>query len=442
MHAETQSARRMSCDLAPSSPAQAARPSGSVAASAPRLNPALVIGIGIATAVRLPHTYAMVTAGTFAALLVLPFMLTRTFEGRLLRIAATGVLSCGALVAAARFNNVGVDRQAALAFLCLALMSIVVCVAASGRIDRIVSMVCGVEIGTILFNTFDGYTNTHGSFANLWKYGGVAAAVTVLALGAVNLRRERLWQPIVVLAALSVLTLFLNFRSHSIVCLATICLLLAKRDKVVHGRVRGRTWLVGALVLIALAYLPTAFLHGDFGRAVQLKTQQQVQGGGPALLAGRDEPPLSISAIVERPLEGWGDANHISGETIDRASSLAGHLGMHNYKTYLPLWIRPDGTVSLHSVALSAWAEGGLLAAVCPLLMIALVFRLAFMYSGRWSALVTFLALQALWDLIFSPWGYNQPAILACSVAFWLIGIPHIKRRRTRFERAAIRARP
>jgi hypothetical protein len=440
MHAEMKSPRRMSSDLVASSPTEASRPSGSDAHVAPRLNPALVIGVGVATAVQLPHTYAMVTAGTVVSLLALPFMLTRAHEARVLRFATTGVVACLALIAAARFNNVASDRQAALAFLCLALMSIAVHIGAGGRVDRIISIVCGVEIGTIIFNTLDGYANTQGSFANLWKYGGVGAAVTVLALAAVNLRREWLWQPIVVLGSLSVLTLFLNFRSHSIICLTTICVLLAKHDKAARGRVSIRTWLVGALVLVALAYLPGAFLHGDFGRAVQLKTQQQVQGGGPALLAGRDEPPLSISAIVERPFGGWGDADNISGTTIDRASSLAGHLGMHDYKTYLPVWIRPDGTVSLHSIALSAWAEGGVLAAICPLLIIGISVRLAFAYSGRWSALVTFLALQAIWDLTFSPWTYNQSAILACIFALSLAASPTIKRRRLRREGAATRA--
>jgi hypothetical protein len=380
----------------------------------------------------------MATAGTVLGVVALPFVLTRTHEARMLRFAATGVLSCGALIAAARFNNVAADRQAALAFLVLAVMSAAIHVGAGARVDRIVSIVLGVEIGTILFNVVGGYPNTQGSFANLWKYG-IAAAVTVLALGAVTLHRERLWQPIVVLGSLSVVTLLLNFRSHSVICLATICLLLAKHDKAARGRVSGRSLLVGALALVALAYLPTAIVHGDFGRTVQLKTQVQLEDGGPILLAGRVEPPLSITAILERPLGGWGDANHISQHTIDRAGALAGRWGM-DYKTYLPIWIRPDGTVSLHSVALSAWAEGGLLAAVCPLLLIGISLRLAFRYSGRWSALVTFLALQAVWDLVFSPWNFNEPAILACIVSLWIAAASN--RRGPRLARAALLGRP
>jgi hypothetical protein len=33
---------------------------------------------------------------------------------------------------------------------------------------------------------------------------------------------------------------------------------------------------------------------------------------------------------------------------------------------------------------------------------------------GRWSALVLTVALQCIWDLLFSPWTYNTIAEYAC----------------------------
>lgn len=96
---------------------------------------------------------------------------------------------------------------------------------------------------------------------------------------------------------------------------------------------------------------------------------------------------------------------------------------MVNPDSYRKIWIRDGGQVSLHSAFFESWAAGGILAAGFPLLLICLFSAAAIRARGQYAALVILVSMQGLWDVAFSPWGYNRPILFATSavLACWCI---------------------
>jgi hypothetical protein len=90
-------------------------------------------------------------------------------------------------------------------------------------------------------------------------------------------------------------------------------------------------------------------------------------------------------------------------------------------------WYLPNGDVSLHSVLLSGWVEGGIVAALLPLglLVAALMMVWNAPRYGIWAALVLQISVQAIWDLLFSPFSYNLlPAFAILALVFTARHLP------------------
>ena len=277
-----------------------------------------------------------------------------------------------------------------------------------------------VSIGSAMFYLIFRPTNTD-TFEHLWKYGlGPYVAIAI-----VWFLCERTDQRIIPLTALFVVgcsSLFLGFRSHGLVCFVVVVIILVRGDT--RGAA-GKAFkgAVAAVALYALSkVLPMGIAAGWFGQAVQARTMQQLGDNGPDILAGRVEPPLSLAAILKHPWIGWGNLNAIDNHTMSVGADIAYTLGMVP-DDYMRLWIRADGRVSLHSVFAEGWAEGGILAVVMPALLFGLFVVAIFKAHGRLAPLVVLVAIQGIWDVLFSTWGYNRGLTLAVSavLAAWAI---------------------
>ena len=114
--------------------------------------------------------------------------------------------------------------------------------------------------------------------------------------------------------------------------------------------------------------MPIAARAGLFGPALQHKKIEQESTNLPLLLAGRTEPPLSITAIMDRPLLGWGSAVNLTPDVYTQAEHLAVRMGYaptFPFDGYWRLW-SPPSEYSFHSILLGSWAEGGVLAVLLP----------------------------------------------------------------------------
>jgi len=255
-----------------------------------------------------------------------------------------------------------------------------------------------------------------GSFLDLWKYG-IAHSVTILILfGLVRAKMPPVLGPIA-LALLGLASLGLNFRSHALVCLLAAAVLFTHRF--LGSRLR-RGWQFAVIIAFGLVFayvMPIAARTGMFGPALQRKTFEQDATNLPLLMAGRTEPPMTITAIFERPLLGWGSAQHFTPELYTQAEHLAVRMGYAPTFPFDLYWRLPVFDYSAtHSALLGSWAEGGVVATLLPIWLLVACVGIVWNNPrfGLWSPLAVTVALQGIWDLLYSPWTYNLLAEHAC----------------------------
>ena len=219
------------------------------------------------------------------------------------------------------------------------------------------------------------------------------------------------------LAVLGLASLGLNYRSHALVCVLASAILFI--NYALGPRIR-RGWQFAGLVMVGLVFsyvMPAVAEAGLFGSALQRKTVTQDAINVPLLLAGRSEPPMSITAILERPLLGWGSAMKLTPDVYTQAEHLAIRMGFSPTFPFDLIWrLPPTDYSAMHSILLGSWAEGGVLAVLLPasLLVICLGIVWNFTRLGRWAPLGVTVALQGIWDLMYGPWQYNMIPTFAC----------------------------
>jgi hypothetical protein len=284
-------------------------------------------------------------------------------------------------------------------------------------VDRTAALVAGIAAGTAGFFLFQGIELTWtGNFLDLWKYG-IAHATTILILFGLIKARAPVLMPAVGLVLLGLASLGLNFRAHALVCLLTAAILLT--HQFLGARI-GRVWQLSAVIVFGFVFayvMPIAARAGLFGPALQRKTVEQDSTDLPVLLAGRTESPMTITAILERPLLGWGSATNFTPDLYTRAEHLAVRMG---YPPTFPFdinWRLPAVDYSAtHSVLLGSWAEGGLLAVLLPAWLLIACAGIVWNFTrfGQWAPIAITVALQGIWDLTYGPWTYNMIAEHAC----------------------------
>ena len=219
-----------------------------------------------------------------------------------------------------------------------------------------------------------------------------------------------------------------NYRSHALVCL------LAAATLFVHhflgARIR-RGWQFAGIVAFGLVFayvMPIAARAGLFGPALQRKTIEQEATDLPLLLAGRTEPPMTITAIIERPLLGWGSAMNCrrtctprpsisrcgwgSAPTFPFEAVLAAAAQRLLRDAFDPVWVPgPKAACWPCSCRRGCWSPASASSGTTR-------------GSDVWAPLGLTVALQGIWDLLYGPWTYNMVpeyaciALLFCAVHF------------------------
>lgn len=359
------------------------------------------------------------TAFTMMCLFAVPaVLLQRMSPGERLTttIALTGV---GAFVLSAQINGTTWFDQRVVQWGSFCVYFLGILVLSSGKLDRILTLAAGVSLGSCIYFTTAGLPALGApGLESFWKYA-YAPWITLLGLYVLVMLRVSTWVQALSLILLAGCSLVLNYRSHALVCVVGAAIVLVTH----YSSERVPRWLQLALVgFVALACakaIPAIAKSGLAGQAVKEKTELQSSEGVPTILAGRTESPLSISAILERPVFGWGSANSITDEVFARAETLAVRLGFDPALDLAVTWHLPNGDTSLHSTLFNAWAEGGVFAAALPIGLLCMAVLIIWNSSryGRWSAMVVIMAVQALWDLLFSPTSYNILTIYAVVAA-------------------------
>lgn len=287
-------------------------------------------------------------------------------------------------------------------------------------IRETVSILAGAALGTIAFYLVFGTALTESElFANLWKYGW-APSVTVLILVCLTRGdKARPWWGCAALLAMTVVSVGLNFRSHSLLCLVAAVFVATDRIRVRATPVTAKIITGLVLAVAGSVALRLAAGAGWLGASLTEKIESQAGDHVPTILAGRSESPLSLTAIAAKPVLGWGSADNISPEVFERAYQLALKIGFDSSYPFEYAWRLPGGAVSLHSILLGSTAEAGFLGALLPLYLIGVCVVLIRLAPANpvWATLLTYLGVQGIWDLLFSPWSYNLPVVYAAETA-------------------------
>ncbi|WP_286085644.1 hypothetical protein [Mycolicibacterium goodii] len=358
-----------------------------------------------------------VTALSLICLLITPawfLMSHRGIDVLPLLLAALGWIS---FLASCLVNDVSVLWPNALAPGAFGLYFIGLTVITRRAVDSIAVVLAGLAVGTIIFFLAEGIELTHtGRFADTWKYGIASAVTILLVFGLTTLRAPRLVMPVALLT-LGLASLGLNYRAHALVCFLAAGTLLMNHA---FGSRLHRVWQFAALIMIGVVFayvMPMVARTGLFGSALQRKTIEQDAFNVPLLLAGRTEPPMSITAILEHPLLGWGSATNLTPDVYTRAQHLATRLGFDPRFPFDVYWELPPSNYSaMHSILLGSWAEGGVLAVLLPAALLVACLGIVWNFTrlGRWAPLGVTVALQGIWDIMYGPWLYNMIPTFVC----------------------------
>ncbi|GAA4415478.1 hypothetical protein GCM10023169_01830 [Georgenia halophila] len=368
-----------------------------------------------------PTVGLAVPLSTALCLPLIPVMPITPLPGSVKRAIVLAVLGVTAMMASAVVHGSSLNLGSIGAFLVIALgvLGIAKSTDSTAKTAQVLAWLCAA---TIVYWLIVGVREP--TFAAQWKYGG-AFPVTALVVYLVAARRGRTRLAILLLVGFAVLSLALGSRGFGVVCLT------AAIAQYAHGRYRGsvrdhaKVLAAAALAAGVALGLPTLMEQGHLGRDLQERALQQTEGGAPLLLGGRTEPPLSLIAVAENPIAGWGHPNRLDLPTIAAGKQLATDLGI---TTYMPFWM-DNGQITLHSVLFEAWVSGGVLAAALPLFLIGLFALAVLRGRGRFYPLVALVSVYGIWDVLFSPWAGNRSMRLAVStvLAAWAL----VEERRT-----------
>ena len=169
--------------------------------------------------------------------------------------------------------------------------------------------------------------------------------------------------------------------------------------------------------------MPVLGRAGLFGPALQQKIIEQQATNLPMLLAGRTEPPMSITAIAERPLLGWGNALKLTPDLYAKANispcAWATRRRFHS-SSIGGCRRRPlrDAFDPVGFLGRRRRCSGSAAAGVAPAIAcIGVVWNSVRL--GAWAPLAVTVAFQAIWDLLFNPCTYNMVLEFACLALFY-----------------------
>ncbi|MFC9786510.1 hypothetical protein [Rhodococcus sp. NPDC127528] len=380
-----------------------------------------VFAIGATSCVQIANFTA--TALSVVCLLLVPAFLLMTHRGVELVPLVLAALGWISYIASGLVHEVSPLWPNAIAPASFSLYLIGLTVITGRAMASIATVLAGISAGTVIFFLFRGIELTRtGSFLDLWKYG-IAQSVTILVLYglAKRARVHRLAFP-VALVLLGLASLGLNFRSHALVCLVSGAVVFTRQ---VMGSRVARGWQFAAIAAFGIAFayvMPIVARAGLFGPALQRKTVEQQATHLPLLLAGRTEPPMSITAILQRPILGWGSGEKLTPELYTAAEHLAVRMGFApTYEFDLAWRLPPRDYSAMHSILLGSWVEGGVLAVLLPLWLLVACVGVIWNLEryGVWAPLVVTIAVQGIWDLAYSPWTYNVIPVYACITLFF-----------------------
>lgn len=277
------------------------------------------------------------------------------------------------------------------------------------------------------------------SSTNLWKYGvGFGAAIVLLALTATTRRTSIDLSAMAMLAIISLATGTRGLTGSLVIASVLVISRGVARQRSLMVRIAATMVIAVPAVTVALT-LGGSLVNSPLANSARDKFVQQAAINSNPIFAGRTEPPISIAAVMTHPVIGAGANPEPTSEIISRALQVADFLGYKNPTELVPWWTQ-DNKIYTHSLVMEYWVVGGVLAAL-PFIAALGIFIVGLVRSLRIRknipAVVFFLAVQSLSNILFAPETWGTTALVGLSVGMMLVtSFGHLKPDKSRSEKA------
>ncbi|GAB2504788.1 hypothetical protein GCM10027063_50050 [Promicromonospora xylanilytica] len=237
-----------------------------------------------------------------------------------------------------------------------------------------------------------------------WKFG-FALPITVIVLAFAMRARSR-WVEVIALLALAGVSALSSARSGAATLVLVLVLVVwqsMKRPRTSRGAALRTVLFAGMLAVGTYFALQAAILDGAMGDEARERTLLQLDTSGTLIAGGRPELGATAALMGAQPA-GFGGGTMPSMHDLQAAKSGMAGLGYDPNNGYVENYLFGAG-IELHSVFGDLWAWYGLAGlALAVVLAVFFVSRVAMLTTSRSaSALVLFLGIKAMWDLLFSP---------------------------------------
>ena len=359
------------------------------------------------------QVHSGLTTGFFLAFLTLPVWVValRRFSGaRMVFLLGLLAVACGLMLS--RYSSTThqintVDRTGQTVFLLGTLCG-------AGLIMWARSIFTIPQIGFwfgagAVMGAAAGFSANQG---NAWKFvWAVPVAILVLSLGGVKKRRRE----VLILGVLAVVSILSDSRSYFATFLLTALIVVWQvRPRL---RLKPASWVWTASLVAALAaatyYLgSTLLVSGYLGQNAQVRSIAQIRTSGSLILGGRPELAATIALMRYHPL-GFGVGVVPTPQDILVAKSGLNDINYNPNNGYVDRFMF-GGHFELHSTFGDLWANWGIfglaLAAAVAVLVVRAMSRAV--ASREASALMLFLSIWTLWNLLFSPLAAAEPTLM------------------------------
>lgn len=242
------------------------------------------------------------------------------------------------------------------------------------------------------------------SASNPWRFT-YSIPIAILALALLSYR-ARFVPQLLGLLALAAIGFVNESRANSAILLLAAVVIVWQRFSKALTRGRRTAGHVVGLVLFAAGFaqlLQFSILEGYLGEATQAKTQAQVEASGNLLLGGRPEAAASFALIQRYPF-GLGSGSLPTAGDIYAAKSSMSAIGYDPNNGYVERFMFGNG-IEVHSVLGDFWLWFGLagLAACVAMVWVVVAGLENRLRNSALTALVAFLSIRFIWDLLFSP---------------------------------------
>lgn len=259
----------------------------------------------------------------------------------------------------------------------------------------------------------------------IWKFGiGFQTTLIIFVLLSFPRMRKNKLFAIFLIPIVSGVSLFLGARSLGL--FTFISLFLISRD-VKIGVPRSSKYLKPMILIVTSIFIFSAIYtnlasSGFLGGKAQSKFIDQTSGRGNIILNSRSELLIAGRAIAESPILGFGSyakmPTQLEFEILNFLSR-----NQINYDL-APLYRTYGDRIPVHSMFLQWWLWFGILGICFPFSLLVLYFKSVRHPDNE--ALVYFLAVTGIWNVLFSPYGESYRLLVPVTVVLLLASKPRM----------------